>query len=221
MTVPQTSGAKFHPSSAARLPRCTHLAEGDPLTEGVPKPITTTWTTQSPSPRTLPFPRSSAGKRLNLIHPLSFVWLCLTMTARRFFQPDGGVLQPCKGSAVVAGSSGNSVRQPNFRLCLITGGVGDSSIRNKILYAHQVFHSRQEEGRKQKENRGKRLLTASVLQYYTCYYFQHCYSYFLQRIVIVTSRLHVKAWFTVHFSLAKSAKRNRIASAALRCFYRC
>lgn len=237
LTVPQTSGAKFRPTSTAlQLPHWTHLAvtvqkpqqpQGDPLTEGVPMPIITTWTTQSPAQWTLchfqPFPRSSAGKRLYLIHPLSFVWPCLTMTTSRFFQPDGEVLQPSKGLAVVAGCSGNSVGQPDFRLRLITGGEGDSSIRNKIPYTVHTPSLSQQAGRmaKQKENRGKRLLPASELQHYTCYYFQHCYSYFLQRFVIMTSRLHVKAWFTVHFSLAKSAKQSRTASAALRCFYLC
>lgn len=179
--------------------------------------------TEPSTMNSLPFPRSSAGKRLYLIHPLSFVWPCLTMTTSRFFQPDGEVLQPSKGLAVVAGCSGNSVGQPDFRLCLITGGEGDSSIRNKIPYTIHTPSLSQRAGRmaKQKENRGKRLLPASELQHYTCYYFQHCYSYFLQRFVIMTSRLHVKAWFTVHFSLAKSAKQSRTASAALQCFYLC
>lgn len=67
-------------------------------------------------------------------------------------------------------------------------------------------------------SRGKSLLPASVLQNCTCCYSQCCYTYLLQRTIILTSRLQVRVRRRAHFSLAKPAKQSRSVTAALGCF---
>lgn len=113
------------------------------------------------------------------------------------------------------------MRQPDFRLSQ-SHSLRSTRFKHQVqITAHMSKPSEQRERRgwAERESRGKRLLPASEVQDYTCSYLRCCYSGLLQRIVILTSRLQVRASFTVHFSLAKSAKRSRSVAAALGCFH--
>lgn len=93
--------------------------------------------------------------------------------------------------------------------------ASDTSYRTHV----KSIRAERKMGWAERESRGKSLLPASVLQYCPCCYSQRCYLYLLQRTVILTSRLQVRARLTVHFSLAKSAKQSRSLTAALGCFH--
>lgn len=222
-------------STALQLPRCAHPAVGGqkpypalgwfPL-ERCAQPCNQQVNyTKTITKKPLPFPRSHTGEKDEIYLSILFCLVTpLVMIARIFFP----VLQSDRGASSAQrelDSGGRELWQQHGAACfqgspsLTAGGAGDSSIRH-ALPIHTSNPSQQRERRcGHRESRGRSLLPASVFQNRTCCYSQHCYLYFLQRAVILTSRLQVRAWLTVHFSLAKPAKQSRSVTAALRCFH--